>query len=106
MGITEIDVLKQCAREPVHSKEIPITNLESLNSAEAHYKDRLKVFYKVWSGFTKYIRSQVNQSRCVTCPFIGKFQPKEGENFKYIYTPSIEILESGEYRLTEDAHNV
>ncbi|CAI2361246.1 unnamed protein product [Moneuplotes crassus] len=36
-------------------------------------KEELKFVYRVWSGYTKYIRSQVMQGRGINCIFLGKF---------------------------------
>ena len=49
--------------------------LAEITETENMVKEKVlvKLFYKVWSGFTKFIRSQVLQNRCAYSPFIGKF---------------------------------
>lgn len=42
-----------------------------------HKKEELKYIYRVWSGYTRYLRSQAVQGRCINCPFIGKFVKRQ-----------------------------
>ena len=37
--------------------------------------ETLKIFYKVWSGYTKFIKNQIDKERVVECPLIGTFIP-------------------------------
>ena len=37
-------------------------------------KDKMKLYRKVWSGLTKYLKNQCfEKSRCVDIPYAGKF---------------------------------
>ena len=36
----------------------------------------MKIFFKVWSGYTKFLRSQlIEKGRIVVCPILGTFIP-------------------------------
>lgn len=63
----------------------------------------LKSLYKVWSGFTKFIKSQVMQDRCVDVSFLGKFF-KNKDRFTFI--PSIEFIDAGGFIFREDDANI
>jgi len=57
MVLNEIELFKKAVKEPVYSKTLA-EDLEKENTKVPGRKQALKLFYKVWSGFTKYIRSQ------------------------------------------------
>ena len=48
--ITDCDVIKACVREPVYAGGV----VEEIG--KSGMKEVVKLFYKVWSGFTKYIK--------------------------------------------------
>ena len=59
-------------------------------------KERMKVYYKVWSGLTKYIKSQCEKGRCVDFPLVGKFM-KLLNSDTFLFVPHIDFLESGKF---------
>ncbi len=63
----------------------------------------LKLFLKVWSGFSKSIRHQVDQGRSFSAPFLGRFLK---QNWEYKYIPSLEILEAGGLKLADGSKSV
>ena len=64
MSVTEIEMIKACVKTPIYTKEIfnELLQLQSEggpDEKEANARKELtKLFYKVWSGFSKYIKSQ------------------------------------------------
>lgn len=66
----------------------------------------LKLFYKVWSGFTKYIRSQCKQGRVFSSPFIGKFCTQKEAKDQYAYAPSLDFIESANFKYEENESNL
>ena len=57
---------------------------------------------KIWSGYTKFIRSQVDKKRIVHCPVIGYFGltsqmygsvGQGDDNNLYSFQPSVEFIE-------------
>lgn len=69
-------------------------------------KHALKLFYKVWSGFTKYIRSQCKQGRVFSCPFIGKFAQSKNNSDEFCFAPSLDFIESANFKYEEDEYNL
>lgn len=73
----------------------------------------LKLYYKVWSGLTKFIRSQVKQQRCVHFSLLGSFSSvakMEGNNSQagqdtWCYTPDVNFLDRGNFKFSDDEHN-
>lgn len=66
----------------------------------------LKLFYKVWSGFSKYIRSQCRQGRVFSCPFIGKFGPRKDNSEECYFIPSLDFIESANFKYEENDFNL
>lgn len=73
MQLSELDLFKLAENSPVY--------LKSLTSAS-------KVQYKVWSGFTKYLKSTINKSQAPTIQEFGKFLPTSPPKF----IPSVQFL--------------
>ena len=57
----------------------------------------MKLFYKVWSGLTKYIKSQCSKGRCVDFPYVGRFMKRINAEDKYFIVPHIDFLDSGRF---------
>ena len=71
----------------------------------------MKVYYKVWSGLTKFIRSQCEKGRCVDFPLVGRFMKRiisgtESGEDKYFFVPQIDFVESGKYSFPENDFNI
>lgn len=73
MQLNEIDLFKLAEKSPVYLK---VPNVES------------KTFYKVWSGFTKFVKSSLQKKQCPTIPEFGKFLPTSPAKF----IPSVQFL--------------
>jgi hypothetical protein len=68
----------------------------------------------VWSGFTKFIRSQTRQQRCVYFSLLGSFTtiahleqtniPSDAEKFCFI--PDIKFLDNGKFKHHSDECNI
>ena len=128
--MNEIAIFKKAVRDPVYcktlagelEKEMGLSGNASMPAKKAvsttlDNKDQdaheatgnklaLKLFYKVWSGFTKYIRSQCKQGRVFSCPFIGKFCPKKGSNDEFAFSPSLDFVESANFKYEENEYNL
>ena len=61
-------------------------------------KETFKVFFKVWSAYTKYILRQCVQKRIFSSPFIGSFLQTKSDNKKFQYIPNKEFLETGNFK--------
>ncbi len=66
----------------------------------------MKAYYKVWSGLTKYVKSQCLKGRCVDFPLIGKFMKRLNDEQKYFFIPHIDLLDSGKFQFSENDYNV
>jgi hypothetical protein len=81
MQMNELAVFKACAPAPKY--------LYSLESSQV-----ARTLYKVWSGFTKFIRSQLSQGRSVNSTDFGRFIQTEGV-VKFI--PNEKFLQKGNF---------
>jgi hypothetical protein len=57
LGSSETVLFQACVREPHYTKDLPSfaqIDKESPDTKDAN-RTKMKVFYKVWSGLTKYI---------------------------------------------------
>ena len=45
-----------------------------------HKGDKLKMCMRIWSGFTKFIRSQCNKERVIDSLFFGTFYKKDSQS--------------------------
>jgi len=50
-----------------------------------HKIDRLKLGMRIWSGFTKFIRSQCSKDRLIDSIYFGTFY-KQDDSFHFINT--------------------
>lgn len=67
----------------------------------------MKMYYKVWSGLTKFILSQVHgKNRCVDFPLVGKFMKRNNAESKAIFIPHLDFLESGRFRFSDNESNI
>ena len=64
MPVSEIDIIRACVKQPVYAQNVYTDILSSQDPTHSHderdanaRKEMIKLFYKVWSGFTKYIKS-------------------------------------------------
>jgi hypothetical protein len=57
MVLNEINIFKKSLISPSYCKTL-VQDLEKENTKIPGGKQALRLFYKVWSGFTKYIRAQ------------------------------------------------
>jgi hypothetical protein len=65
MQLNDLDVFKECAKSPKYTYFIENSQV-------------VKVLYKVWSGYTKFIRAQITQGRSVMSPELGRFMVRDG----------------------------
>lgn len=72
-----------------------------------------KLYYKVWSGLTKFIRSQVTQQRCVYFSLLGSFttlaaingSSTEKDKETFVYIPDVAFLDKGKFKYSDDDYN-
>lgn len=57
MVVTEREVFKECLKNLTYLKDHSEEVLKTTKSVDKTYAELLKMFYRVWSGYTKYIRS-------------------------------------------------
>lgn len=100
-----MEIMKKAVSNPVYSKTLA-DDLEKENTLVPGKKQALKLFYKVWSGFTKYIKSQWKQKRVFSWPFIGKFWTAKDSDSQFAFVPSLEFIESGNFKYEENEFNL
>ena len=108
MPNTEVEVLRAALAEPITCADIP-SSLQSTTEGEEKMtsKAAFKLMYKIWSGFTKFIRSQVRQGRCVSTPRFGCFVPHSNdEEGLACFIPEQDFLEMGGFAYKEDEFNL
>jgi hypothetical protein len=66
----------------------------------------MKVYLKVWSGLTKYIKSQCSKGRCIDFPLVGRFMKRINEDDKHFFIPHIDFVESGKFQFVENDFNI
>ena len=107
MVLTEMDVFKKwiawkSTQEKLGSNILKLSNPKSKEDS----KNMLKLYYKVWSGLTKFIRSQVNQQKWVYFSLLGSFtsvamidgtQSPEDKN-QWCYIPDVTFLDLGKLK--------
>lgn len=59
----------------------------------SHKIDRLKLGMRIWSGFTKFIRSQCSKDRLIDSIYFGSFY-KQDDSFHFINTLTEENRDS------------
>jgi hypothetical protein len=114
MVFSELDVFKKCigSKTTVTKLGRDILKLENYKS-KAGSKAILKLYYKVWSGLTKFLRSQCSQQRCVYFSLLGSFCSKshfdgtkgEEDGQVYVYIPDNKFLGNGDFKYSDDSHN-
>ncbi|CAG9325599.1 unnamed protein product [Blepharisma stoltei] len=80
MQVSELELFKEASKEPKF--------LYQYTDAQV-----MKILYKVWSGFTKFIRSLIMQGRNVNCMEFGRFICGSENKVKFI--PNQKFLSSG-----------
>ncbi|CAI2358738.1 unnamed protein product [Moneuplotes crassus] len=87
-----------------------ISSKKTATEAVEGHKEELRLHRKVWSGFTKYIRSQCDKKqKYFSCPFIGKFGPvpdQDSETKRYRFVPSVDFIESASFKYEENDYNL
>ncbi|CAG9319555.1 unnamed protein product [Blepharisma stoltei] len=78
MQLSEVDVFKSAEKSP-----------KVISRNESY-----KTLYKVWSGYTKFIRSNINKGLNVSCEF-GRFI--SSESLGVMYLPSPKFITSGNF---------
>lgn len=114
MVYTELDVFKICLgnKSTIQKLSKDILKCEDYKSKQS-LKEWLKLYYKVWSGLTKFIRSQCSQNRWVHFSLVGSFSSVSNlENNKdeskqnvYWFIPDVSFLDKGNYKFQEDQCN-
>jgi len=119
-----LDVIRDCLVNPYFTKEYEIekdtvssteTNSITNKSAFSNYttftkstnidQRLLRIYMRVWSGLGKLISKTVTEGNCFVSLDLGYFFPSKIQG-KFIYSPSIELIEKSGYGLCEDAYNV
>ena len=101
MVYTELDVFKKCISSKTTQTKLggEILCFSKPQSKES-VKAMLKLYYKVWSGFSKFIRAQVTQQRCVYFSLVGSFTTvanfegtqSDKDKESYCYIPDMQFL--------------
>ena len=60
----------------VLTKNSGISRVSQAGGGSLSKNDKLKVCMRIWSGFTKFIRSQCNKERIIDSLFFGTFYKK------------------------------
>lgn len=113
-SMTNKDLFKLCIMHPKYTKNMsqpPQDNPYQIQQQDANNKDnikeKMKVFMKVWSGMTKYLRSQGEKGRCVDLPLVGRFMKRVGgDTERYFFVPHIDFCESGKFQFPENDSNI
>ena len=82
-----------------------VTNSDSCFFRVNGKKETMKLFFKVWNAYTKYILRQWVQKRCFVSPFIGSFLQSKSDNKKFQFIPNKEFLEAGGFRYDTAKNN-
>jgi hypothetical protein len=67
----------------------------------------IRFYYKVWSGFTKFIRGQIRQGKAVYSSYFGCFIPMDlldgyqGTN-TVAFLPASDFIKKGKFVYNED----
>lgn len=98
---TNKDIFTLCVSHPQYTKNLPsITKenpyLANNEQTKEELRAKMKLFLQVWSGLTKYIKSQCSKGRCVDFPLVGRFIKKVNSDH-YLFIPHIDFCESGKF---------
>ncbi len=108
--LSETDVFRLCVKNPVLLQQNDLLQIDE--NGEEHVKplkpkdqdeagkearrELLRLFYKVWSGYSKYIRSQLGKGRPIDSLYFGKLgrlaEAEDDTLFSYI--PTLEFIEA------------
>ena len=112
------DLFKACAQDiRVYEKVAEIThfNLDSEESRLRIQKYTLKLYMRIWSGLTKYIRSQCSKGRAVDTAIFGWIRIDQGDEQNnpemttefdtFYYHPSTKFLDEAVLTLYENEYN-
>ncbi|CDW72251.1 UNKNOWN [Stylonychia lemnae] len=91
MSLSEIDIIKQVVNKAIKSMALsPDQDKKEIS------KDEFRNTYRIWSGFVKFIRSQIqSKQRLVDTKYIGCFYEKDG---KIVYLVSQDYFEAGKFK--------
>ena len=109
--MNEVDIFKHCINEPLTIKDLDSLQLieeeeGGKTQPEKRQQRRLvSLFYKVWSGFTKFVRSQIARSRPVFSPFVGRFYPRDNGTVA-AFMPCVEFIDLGKFHFQENDYNL
>jgi len=70
----------------------------------------LKLYYKAWSGLTKFIRSQVKQNRLVYFPIVGSFAKicildANSQSEEIVFIPDLKFLDKEKLSFSDNKTN-
>jgi hypothetical protein len=116
--MNELDLIKASVRDPASVADFSqltfvddkLAGNGQIRIEEQVMNDNRKLirfFYKVWSGFTKFIRGQLRQGKAVYSPLFGCFIPMDlldghrGTN-TIAYLPASDFIKHGKFIYTED----
>ena len=114
MVLTELDVFKKCVASKTTMTKLAgeILRIKDVKSKQTS-KIMLKLYYKVWSGLTKFLRSQCSQQRCVYFSLLGSFcsishfegSRNPSHEQVYLYIPDAKFLDRGGFKNIDDDYN-
>jgi hypothetical protein len=107
--LTEVDIFKICLKEPKILKTMDkLTELE-FPTVKDKIKNYVKIFYRVYNGFTKYIKAQTIQGRLISFSLLGSFYPLKNEDTQGTkdvwFTPNSNFLDDGNFHFKTDEFN-
>ena len=109
--MNEVDIFKHCISEPLTIKDLDSLHLiEDDDGGKSHPEKRqqrrlVSLFYKVWSGFTKFVRSQIARNKPVFSPFVGRFYPRDNGAVA-AFMPCVEFIDLGKFHFQENEWNL
>jgi hypothetical protein len=62
------------------------------------------MFRTVWMALGKYMHSQLNKSKLIDFPLVGKFYKRLNDTH-YIFFPHLDFIESGHFTFKENDYN-
>ena len=93
MVLTEFEIIKTAVAHPVHASYIKTDFFTSEKEGRAY---AVKMGYKVWSGWTKYVRAQCKKGRAVEVSGIGTFSANSSG---FTFQPDPELIADKRYVL-------
>ena len=78
--ITELEIFRMCLKTEKVCKIMDRLTKKRYKFPKERIKSYMKMFFRVWNGLTKYIKSQTNQNRLVSFSLLGSFYLYNGSD--------------------------